>query len=167
MERLFNWESGVYENLENVYEKAAKDECFANLLYELEYRAFNCVRANAHFFQRKNGEALTEEMLSALPKYAVEPLIHNFAKLGLKSFDIDDAEGKLIFYFTENVKYTLPCTLLSMFDIVENMSRFISDIHPNWTIEIHYAKREAIGIVHWERMFDSLYPNAQLSHIYP
>ena len=82
MNRQIKWESGCYDEIELIYEKAENDEEFARILKELEQRAISEAR-NYCKFVNTGGEPLTTEKFDKLSLRQKERVIWRLGEGGI------------------------------------------------------------------------------------
>ena len=164
MERKIQWNSGCFDEIDLVYEKAAEKEATAKVLAGLEAGAL----AEAKAYSDKiivDGKPLTHQQFDALPGSMKEQVMYQLSGMGLASLSATLTEPKLIVRLSPHIQYVRCCTAFSILNRLEKMDGAFNVLHPQATLEIQAPLGGKQGLVQIEILIAMLYPWLEVTEV--
>lgn len=157
MERKIQWNSGCFDEIDLVYDKAAEKEATSKILADLEVGAL----AEAKAYSDKiivEGRPLTPQQFDALPDSMKEQVMYQLSGMGLSSFVAPLAEQKIVVRLSPHIQYVRCCTAFSILNRLEKLDGAFNVLHPQATLEIQAPLGGKQGLVQIEMLISMLYP---------
>ncbi|MDO5400926.1 MAG: hypothetical protein Q4F17_08110 [Eubacteriales bacterium] len=158
MERKISWASGVFDEIDLVYERAEKNPQIAAILSELEERALQEGLDNCETFLKDN-EPLTKEIYSNLAWYDREMLLYRLAQRGLDRFEPSAEEPIITVTFSARIQQVLGCTMFFLLNRLEKLDGTYNVLHfPKATLHLQVPLGGKKGLMKYEMLIMQLYP---------
>ncbi len=157
MDRKIRWNSGVFDEIEMVYEKAKQNPNAARLLANLEEGALAEAQRNSRMISI-DGKVIAPEEFDTLPDSSKEQLIANLAGIGLKTLSADLSIPKITICLSATIQPVLNCTAFSILNRLENLDGTVNRLFPNMELEIQAPIGGKKGLVVVEMLIAVLYP---------
>lgn len=157
MERKISWDSGLLDEIELVYQKAAEHEQAVKILAELETGAMAEAKAQCAMVRIK-GNPATAEQYQALPDKYKEKLMFKIGNLGLSSFSAPLTEPKIEVKLSPTIQQTRCCTAFVILNRLEKLDGAYNALHPKATLELQVPLGQKKGLVSIEILISLLYP---------
>lgn len=120
MERKIEWESGCYDEIELVYEKAEEKRKIASLLSELEEKALKEAATNCKLLSM-DGHTISEDMYQSMSDYDKEIVMYHLAEIGLNSFEPSFEQPIITVKLSPYIQSVLGCTMFSILNRLEKL----------------------------------------------
>lgn len=157
MDRKINWNSGCYDEIELVYEKAKKNENILSILSELETMALSDAEENCGMLKIE-GKPITKEMFLKMNEVDKELVMYYLSAMGLQEFIPSMTEGKITVTFTPQIQKVLGCTMFSVLNRLEKLDGAFNVMFPKATLELRVPLGAKKGIVKCDMLIMQLYP---------
>lgn len=164
MERKIQWSSGCFDEIDLVYDKAAKKEATARILADLEVGALTEARAYSDKIII-DGRPITPQQFDALPDQMKEQVMSTLSTMGLASFSSTISEPKITVRLTPDIQKVLNCTAFSILNRLEKLDGAFNVLHPQATLEIQAPLGGKQGLVQIEMFIAMLYPWLKVTEI--
>lgn len=164
MDRKMQWNSGCFDEIELVYDKAAEQAIPAKILAELELGAL----AEARAYSDKiivEGRPLTPEQFDALPGHMKEHVMFRLSSMGLAVFDAALTEPKITVRLTPHIQQVRCCTAFSILNRIEKLDGAFNLLHPQAVLEIQAPLGGKKGLVQIEMLIALLYPWLKVTEV--
>lgn len=163
-ERKIDWNSGCFDEIDLVYDKAEADATIAGILAELEAGALAEARAYSHNI-RIDGRPVTPEQFDTLPDHMKEHVMYSLSGMGLAAFSAPLTEPKIIVRLTPHIQLVRCCTAFSILNRLEKLDGAYNVRFPKATLEIQAPLGGKKGLVQIEMLICLLYPWLSVSEI--
>lgn len=155
IERKISWNSGCYDEIQLVYDKADENEILASIMSELEAMSLceaedNCGLLNI------GGKPITREMFHDMSEHDKEVVIYYLSDVGLQEFAASN--GKITVTFTPHIQRVLGCTMFSLLNRLEKIDGSFNVLFPNATLELRIPFGAKKGMAKYETLIVLLYP---------
>lgn len=157
MNRQIKWESGCYDEIELIYEKAESDEEFARILTELEQRSMSEARIYCKFVNT-GGEPLTTEKFDALSPQQKERVIWRLGEGGIAKINASMAEPVITVTFSPIIQLVMGCTMFSVLNRLEKLDGSYNIIFPKATLQLLIPLGGRRGLFRYIMTIIQLYP---------
>ncbi len=158
MERMIGWESGVFDEMSLVYEKAEKDENIGNILAELEKMALQEAVDHCDLLLRK-GQDITKEMFPEMTASEKEQMIYHLSGFGLESFNPSFTEPVITVVFSAQIQMFLGCTMFQLLNSLEKLDgAYNAMLFPKATLKLLVPLGGKKGLFKCEMLIMALYP---------
>lgn len=156
MNRNIGWQSGVFDEIELVYEKAEKEQ-LGEMLEELEMLALSEAK-NSEVLKTEDGDRITPEQFDRLRDASKEFVIRASSDMCIGNADIDIKSATIYIRFTPKIQKFLGCTIFNVLNRIEKLDGSINMLHPKWTLELQVPMGGKKGLFEWEMLIARLYP---------
>ena len=157
MGRSIQWASGVFDEMELVYEKAAEKPAAENLLSQLEQGALAEARAHCGMVTSK-GCPVTPSEYDLLPDEVKEAPVWALSHVGLAAFSALMDEAKIIVRLSPRIQEVRCCTAFSILNRLEKLDGVYNALHPRATLEMQAPLGGKKGLMPIEALIAMLYP---------
>lgn len=157
MERQINWNSGCYDEIELVYDKANENENIAAILSELETMALREAKENCKML-KMGDKFLTKEMFLDMSENEKEMVMYHLASVGLQEITPSMNDGKIIVTFTPHIQMVLGCTMFSLLNRIEKLDGAFNIMFPKAKMEFRVPLGAKKGMFKCEMLIMQLYP---------
>lgn len=164
MERKIQWNSGCFDEIELVYDKASENKSIAGILSRLEIGALEEARAYSDKIII-DGRPITPQQFDALPDQMKEQVMSTLSTMGLASFSSAISEPKIIVRLTPDIQKVLNCTAFSILNRLEKLDGSFNILHPQATLEIQAPLGGKQGLVQIEMLITMLYPWLKVTEV--
>lgn len=164
MERKIQWNSGCFDEIDLVYEKAAEKELTKKILSELEDGALAEARAYSDNIL-VDGRPLTPQQFDVLSDSMKEEIIYNLSGMGLSVFSAPLTEPKISVRLSPHIQLVRCCTAFSILNRLEKLDGAFNMIYPQAALEIQAPLGGKKGLVHIEMLISFLYPWLKVTEI--
>lgn len=164
MERKIQWNSGCFDEIELVYDKAAEKEITTKLLAELEKGALDEAKAHRGLIQQQDN-SIDLEKYDKLPDYVKESLMAMLSEMGLIYFSAPLTEPKIIVKLSSQIQQVRCCTAFSILNRIEKLDGALNVLHPEVTLEIHAPLGGKKGLSQIEMLIVLLYPWVRVTEV--
>lgn len=164
MERKIQWNSGCFDEIDLVYDKAKQNETVAGILSELETGAL----AEARAYSNKiviDGRPITPQQFDALPDNAKEYVMSSLSNMGLSSFSSPITEPKITVRLSPHIQYVRCCTAFSILNRLEKLDGSFNMLHPTATLELQVPLGGKKGMFQIELLIMQLYPWLKVTEV--
>ena len=164
MERKIQWNSGCFDEIDLVYNKAAEKEMTSKSLTDLEVGAL----AEAKAYSDKivvEGRPLTPQQFDALPDSIKEQVMWRLSGMGLASFSAPLTEPKIVVRLSPYIQHVRCCTAFSILNRLEKLDGAFNMLHPQATLEIQAPLGGKQGLVQIEMLIAMLYPWLKVTEV--
>lgn len=164
MERRIQWNSGCFDEIDLVYDKAAEKEVTSKILADLEVGAL----AEAKAYSDKiivEGRPLTSQQFDALPDSMKEQVMWQLSGMGLASFSASLTEPKIGVRLSPHIQCVRCCTAFSILNRLEKLDGAFNVLHPQATLEIQAPLGGKQGLVQIEMLISMLYPWLKVTEV--
>ena len=158
MNRTLDWNSGLLDEIELVYEKAKANEKIQTLLESLENQALMEARANCHIIKTRDGSCLSPEQFDAFSEENKEAVIVTLARLGLSRLETDHPNATIIVRLSSAIPIAQACTLFDILNRLEKLDGALNVLKPKWTLELQVPLGGKKGLFQQEMLMMQLYP---------
>ena len=104
MNRKIRWQSGVFDEIELVYEKAMAEEQLGELLEELEILALSEAKNICGVLAAKTGGSIAQVQFDGLSDNDKETVIRACADMGIGNVDMDIKSATIYICFTPAIQ---------------------------------------------------------------
>lgn len=157
MERRIQWQTGCYDEIDLVYEKAERNPGIAALLSELETMALNDTEESCGLLVLDN-QPLTRESVRTLSQDDLETLMVILGQMGLESFVPSMKDGSITVTLSPRIQQVLGCTLFSILNRLEKLDGAFNVRFPNAKLELRVPLGGKKGLMKCEMLIMQLYP---------
>ena len=164
IERIIQWNSGCFDEIDLVYDKAAENEVATKIISELEAGALAEAKSHSGMI-RLQDRPITPEQYDSLPDNVKEQLIAALSNIGLSSFAAPLTEPKIIVRLSPQIQQVRCCTAFSILNRLEKLDGAFNVLHPQATIEIQAPLGGKQGLVHIEMLISMLYPWLKVTEV--
>jgi len=164
MERKIQWNSGCFDEIELVYDKAAEKEITAKILSDLEIGALNEAKAYSDKIV-VDGRPLTPEQFDAIPDSMKEQVMYQLSGMGLSAFSSEIMDPKIVVRLSAHIQQVRCCTAFSILNRLEKLDGAFNVLHPEATLEIQAPLGGKQGLVQIEMMITMLYPWLKVTEV--
>lgn len=164
MERIIQWNSGCFDEIDLVYGKAAEKEATSKILADLEVGAL----AEAKAYSDKiivEGRPLTPQQFDGLPDSMKEQVMYQLSGMGLSSFVAPLAEPKIVVRLSPHIQNVRCCTAFSILNRLEKLDGAFNVLHPQATLEIQAPLGGKQGLVQIEMLISMIYPWLKVTEV--
>ena len=164
MERKIQWNSGCFDEIDLVFNKAAEKDVTSKILADLEVGAL----AEAKAYSDKiivEGRPLTPQQFDALPDSMKEQVMCQLSGMGLVSFAAPLTEPKIVVRLSPHIQYVRCCTAFSILNRLEKLDGAFNVLHPQATLEIQAPLGGKQGLVQIEMLISMLYPWLKVTEV--
>ena len=164
MERKIHWNSGCFDEIDLVYDKASKNEATAKILADLETGAL----AEARAYSDKiivDGRPATPEQFDAFADSMKEHVMHQLSSMGLACVNSTITDPKITARLTPHIQYVRCCTAFSILNRLEKLDGALNVLHPKVTLEIQAPLGGKQGLVQIEMLIALLYPWVNVTEV--
>ena len=162
MNRRIRWESGVLDEIELVYEKAAANPAAESLLSQLEQGALAEARAHCGMVTSK-GCPITPAEYDLLPDAVKEALMAALSQAGLAAFSAPLNEAKITVQLSPRFQEVRCCTAFSILNRLEKLDGTYDALHPQAMLELQTPLGGKQGLMAIEALIAMLYPWLKVS----
>jgi len=157
MNRMIPWNTACFDEIELIYEKAARNDEIGTLLEELERGAL--AEAKALCAQMgENSNSVTPEQFDDLPIDMKERWIAVLADRGLLVFNPQVFEGKINVQLTEAFLTVSNCTIFGILNLLEKLDGAINVMHPSVMLELVVPAGSDAAVARFGKLAMKLYP---------
>lgn len=158
MEWKIKWESGCFDEIESIYEKAGDNEKIADLLSKMEGKALQEAEDHCELI-KENGQTLTRERFVAMPGAQKEQVIYMLSQMGLEKFDISMANPVITVTLSHRIQMVLGCTMFSIMNRLEKLDGSYNVVqHAKAVLEFHVPLEAREGLFECECLIMLLFP---------
>lgn len=158
MERKIEWTSGLFDEIDLVYEKAEGNERIASALSELEDQALREAERNCGLFI-KAGKPVTPAQFRAMPWLEKEMMLYSLGNGGLNAFHPSLEEPIITVTLSCHIQKVLGCTMFSILNRLEKLDGAYNEaLFPKATLELQIPLGGKKGFVKYEMLLMQLYP---------
>lgn len=157
MGRNIPWDSGCFDEIELVYEKASEEEASAKILSELETGALAEARAHCDMLCIQ-GRPVTPEQFDAIPEPVKESFMAALSNVGLAAFSAPLNEAKITVRLSPRIQEVRCCTAFSILNRLEKLDGAYNVRFPQATLEIQVPLGGKRGLIAIEMLISMLYP---------
>lgn len=165
-----DWNSGLFDEINLVYEKVDANEKIQLLLTELEIfalqEAMEACQEGGILSRKNRGAVLTQEEFLKLPEIDKETAIVmlgedglDYGKDGMSAFSINRQTATITVNFSQLICETHACT---MFDVLNRLEKIDGTNNvggaSKWTLELHAPAEAEKKIALWNHLIEQLYP---------
>ena len=169
-DRKIDWNSGLLDEINLVYEKVGANEKIQLLLTELEIfalqEAMEACQKDGILSKKNRGAVLTQEEFLKLPEIDKETAIVmlgedglDYGKDGMSAFSINRQTATITVNFSQLICETHACTT---FDVLNRLEKIDGTNNvggaSNWTLELHAPAEAEKKIALWNYLIEQLYP---------
>lgn len=165
MNRKIRWQSGVFDEIELVYEKAMAEEQLGELLEELEILALSEAKNICGVLAAKTGGSIAQVQFDGLSDNDKETVIRACADMGIGNVDMDIKSATIYICFTPAIQKLLGCTIFNVLNRIEKLDGSINMLYPKWTLELQVPMGGKKGFFQWEMLIAQLYPWLSVTEI--
>lgn len=158
MNRKIDWESGVFDEIELVYEKAESDPSIGAQLEQLEQKALDEAKENCFLVGMPSGTGVTPEMFEAMPAAGREKIIRILGRAGLSSISQKAETALIVIRLSPVIQSVLACTVFDILNRFEKLDGAITLLKPKWTLELQVPLGGKKSLMQWELLIMQLYP---------
>lgn len=162
MERKIAWNSGIFDELELVYQKAEKNENIAAMLSEIESGALDEARIFDNQL-KKNISLIASDNFDDLPDYTKEEMIGILSNEGLISFTPSIDEPKITVVLGPKIQQMLCCTTFRILNSLEKLDGAFNIRFPSAVLELKVPLGGKKGLFKIEMLIMQLYPWLRVS----
>ena len=159
--RKLEWTSGLLDEIELVYKKAAGNEKIEEGLSMLEKEALSEAEtacSEGGLFAMELGQVLTHDQFENMPGIDKETAIVMLSQKGLSEFDIKRGSATIVTKFSPLIRETLACTIWGLLNRLEKVDGTTQDTSPKWTLDMRVPLGGRKNLVRWEMLIMQLYP---------
>ena len=156
MEYLFSWESGVFDEMSLVYQRASAKEDTKAQLCALEQKALEELHASFRLIPRLR--EMKREDAEALHSEQKEVLIADLAAMGLLRFNAEIRPPVIHVEFSPLLPQLMGCTFFSVLNRIEKLEGGINALAPKVDLELRVPLGAKKGLFQWEFLLLQLYP---------
>lgn len=164
MDRRIQWNSGCFDEIDLVYDKAAETSASAGILSDLEAGALTEAKAHCDML-RIQGSPVTPEQFDALPEQVKESLMAALGSVGLAAFSAPLSEAKITVRLSARIQETRCCTAFSILNRLEKLDGAYNARFPQATLEIQAPLGGKRGLAAIEMLIAMLYPWLKVSEV--
>ncbi|MBR0352195.1 MAG: hypothetical protein IJH53_03220 [Oscillospiraceae bacterium] len=157
MERKISWESGCYDGILRVYEKAEKDPAAAAVLRSLEESALEEGNRYSQIFQIE-GKVITPDIFPQLPEQLKEQILQELGRKGLSECCAMKAEPVIKVTLSQFFSYFPACTTLFILDMFEQLEQQYRVRFPEAELRLQIPVGSSKDITRLRMMNGLLYP---------
>ena len=161
MNRNLSWASGLFDEIELVYEKAENNEKLQEELFQLEKQALLEAEeacSEGGLFAAEVGQTLTSEQFQAMAEIDKETAIVMLSQRGLSGFDVKRGSATIIAKFSTQIQRMLACTIMGLLNRLEKMDGSAQVTSPKWTLVLLVPLEGKKNLFRWEMLIMQLYP---------
>ncbi len=165
MERKINWNSGCFDEIGLVYEKAENNKTIGDLLSELEEIALRETENSCGLISIDN-KPVSRDMVKAMSEIEREKLISILSDFGLLEFNPLLTEPKIVVKFSDKIQKVVGCTMFSVLNRLEKIDgSYNAMLFPKATLELQIPLGGKKGMLKWELLIMQLYPWLSVSEV--
>ncbi|MGN0991890.1 MAG: hypothetical protein ACI4O4_10570 [Candidatus Ventricola sp.] len=164
MERKIQWYSGCFDEIDLVYDKAAKMEAASTILADLEVGALAEAKAHSSMI-RIQDRPVTPEQYNELPDDIKEQLIATLGNAGLSAFAAPLSEPKIVVRLSPQIQMVRCCTAFSILNRLEKLDGAFNVLHPQATLEIQTPLGGKRGLGQIEMLISMFYPWLKVTEV--
>lgn len=155
------WNSGAFDEMGLVLEKAEADEAVASQFAQLEEQTLEeacqgC--ASGGLVAAEAGAVLTAESFQALSSEDKETAIKLLGAAGLANIEVEYDAATVHMRFSPQIQQVLACTVLEVLNRLEKLDGVLNAIAPDWTLELQVPLGGKKGLFQWEMLIMRIYP---------
>ena len=162
MNRQIKWESGCYDEIELIYEKAENDKEIAEFLEELEERSINEAHRYCQYLNFE-GKPLTTEQYDALSQRQKEQVICRLGEGGIADIDISMEEPLITVTFSATIQLVMGCTMFSLLNRLEKLDGSYNTRFPKAILQLMVPLSGRKGLFSYVMMILKMYPWLKVS----
>ena len=166
MERRINWDSGCFDEIGLVYQKAENNKIIGDLLSKLEETALIEAEDSCGLIISTNNKPVNRDMVRAMSDIEKEKLICLLSDFGLLEFSPSLTEPKIVVKFSSKIQKVQGCTMFSVLNRLEKIDgAYNVKLFPNATLEFQLPLGGKKGMFKWELLIMQLYPWLSVSEV--
>lgn len=158
MNRIIGWQSGEFDEIELVYDKAESKEQVGKLLEQLEVLALSEAKNNCGLLTTDSGSHITPDQFDGLNGTDKETVIRVLSNMGLGALKQDMGSATIYMRLTPKIQRVLGCTVFNILNRMEKLDGTINMLIPKWTLELQVPLGGKKGLLQWEMLIMQLYP---------
>ncbi len=161
MHRLLEWESGLYDEMPLIYEKAGGDDEIGGLLEKLEQAALSEAQEaclDGGIFAKMVGATLSPDEFNELASKDKEAAIKMLAGNGFDKISRNDEEKILYIKLKPAINKSKACSVFEILNRLEKLDGIINTNNQKWELELQIPLGGRNNFVQWEILIMRLYP---------